>query len=92
MLKYFASSEDRLTNHVEKLTKFQFEVHDEGFCVVVDRSDEFVVVGQQILEEPIGVAVCGGQYDATRKKQQQPEHPAPSTEIIDSYRTTMNLL
>ena len=57
-----------LAHHVNELTESESQLDSEGLCEVVDRSDEAVVVVQEVVVQSLGVRVAGGactvQYSA----------------------------
>lgn len=51
--------------HFEKLGHLEPEVDSEDICVVGDRSDEPVVVGEQVIVEPLRLGICLHRLHAT---------------------------
>ena len=47
--------------HVNKLREFEFELHCDGIGDVDDGSDQLVVAGEEVIEQPLGVGVTLGQ-------------------------------
>lgn len=43
--------------HVDELREFQFNLDGQGVADVGHRSDEFVVVGEEIVVEPFSVRI-----------------------------------
>lgn len=84
------------THHVEQLAELQLEADDQCVAIVVDRSDEFVVVGQQVLEKTIRVAIRV-RYRVHRHRPRYHEHlsrqhSAPSTEILHSKPDSQDIV
>lgn len=73
------------TDHVEQLAELQLEADDERVAVVIDGSDEFVVVGQQVLEQAIRIAIrlrhSVHRHRPRYHKHLSRQHSAPSTAI-----------
>ena len=51
------------TYHINKLRKFEFDSDWKNVCCVDDWPDQFVVVGQEVVVEPLGVGVSGVEHD-----------------------------
>lgn len=54
------TGDDCNTYDVDELTEFEFDADSEHVGGVDDGPDEFVVVGEEIVVEALGVGVAGG--------------------------------
>lgn len=45
------------THHLYELWQLQPQPHSKGFGIIIDRSNEPVVIGQQVIVEPFGIGI-----------------------------------
>lgn len=70
-MKKISETCGRSTYHVDKLREFQLYRHSKNVTGVHNGSDEFVVTGQQIVVQPLGVRI--------------PRHQQPNDHESDEY-------
>lgn len=61
------------TYDVDELTEFEFDANAQHVGGVDDRPDQFVVVGEEVIVEPLGIGVAGG-GGAEQAAGRQPPH------------------
>lgn len=68
-----ATEDEYDTYDVDELTEFEFDADPKHVGGVDDGSDKFVVVGEEVIVEPLGVGVPGG-GGAEQAGGRQPPH------------------
>ena len=50
------------THHVDELRELELELDGDGVRDIHDGSDQLVVRGEQVVKQPLGVGVAGGEH------------------------------
>ena len=56
------------THHIDELTEFELDVNFKCISDIDDRSDQFIVVAQKIIVEPLGIRIPSRDFNGKHRE------------------------